>query len=344
MRLSFLFFITFLLSLSISSCITPQKNINHLSVDDMILIPGGWFYIGSDEGEPNEAPQHEVMVRDFKIDAYEISATEFAAFLNDKGNPDDRYFTCNEYAVVSCLNGEGKDANLVLGESISSYEPRPGSSHSPANNVSWYGAEAFCSWKEKRLPTEAEWEKASRGYDRRLYPWGNQVPDEFKARYREKWKEKGIDVLMPVNSLPAGRSFYGIHNMSGNILEWINDWYRRNYCDFCDPGELHYAAAAAEILGQNYVPVPTRKKDPNLPPRENAAGPPIGAFKILRGGSWHDKDISRLRSSYRFWLDPVERYAYTGFRCASDMVEERRSDKSEEVVEKVEEVFLPGQN
>jgi formylglycine-generating enzyme required for sulfatase activity len=331
MRLSFLFFM-FLLSLSISSCITPPKNINHVSVDDdgMILIPGGWFFMGLDDGESNEAPLHEVMVRDFKIDAYEVSANEFASFLNEAGNPEDRYFTCDEYATISCLNKERQEAGISLDKVIELYEPRPGYDRFPANNVSWYGAAAFCSWKGKRLLTEAEWEKASRGYDRRLYPWGDHRPDEFKARFNENWEEKGIDVLLPVDSLPAGRSVYGIYHTSGNILEWINDWYRRNYCDFCDPGGLQYIAAASEILGKDYLGDDELKRYPNLPPRENTEGPPVGSFRVLRGGSWHDRESRNLRSSYRFWLDPEERYGYTGFRCAAERDYQENSEEKNE--------------
>jgi formylglycine-generating enzyme required for sulfatase activity len=313
-----IFLITACLLTSVLSCSTAPKNLGLIDSDGMVVVPEGWFYMGSDEGEFNEAPEHEVFVGTFRIDGYEVSAREFAAFLNEKGNPDDRYFSCDGHSTIICFTKEGEQAFSSSGKDIVRFEPRPGYARYPANNVSWQGAEGFCRWKGKRLPTEAEWEKAARGGDSRPYPWGRRRPDDLNSRYDKEWGKNGLDVLFPVDALPEGRSSYGAYNMAGNALEWTKDWYRQNYCNFCDPSGADYIAAASEILGLQDDGIAGSRGNPDLPPRYDAEGPSVGSFKVLRGGSWYDKSGNNLRSSYRFWLDPLERYDYTGFRCVAD--------------------------
>lgn len=341
MRRFTLLFITACISLSILSCATPSKGIHQVvgSDDGMVVVPRGWFNMGSDDGEFNETPEHEVFVGTFRIDRYEVPAKEFAAFLNGKGNPDGRYFSCDQYSTIICLNKEGKQAGRASREDTL-YAPRPGYENYPVNNVSWYGADGFCRWQGKRLPTEAEWEKAARGDDRRLYPWGNRPPDDLFSRYDKAMEEKGIDVLLPVDALPNGLSYYGLYNMAGNVLEWTNDWYRQNYCNFCDPGGEDYVAAASEILGQHEVTVIDGRKKIDVPPKYNAEGPSIGSFKALRGGSWYDRSYSKMRSSFRFWLDPIERYSHTGFRCAADEMYVEQPKAPEKIEKKVEKAPL----
>ncbi|MBS1234426.1 MAG: hypothetical protein H6R43_142 [Nitrospirae bacterium] len=318
-RLFFSIIIVFF-SLSLLSCASPLQKVEPGTIDSdgMVVVPKGWFYMGYDEGEFNEVPEHDVFLETYRIDRFEVPAKEFAAFLNEKGNPEDRYFSCDQYATIICLNKEGKQVDSLSGEDIVRFEPRSGHENFPANNVSWYGAESFCRWKGKRLPTEAEWEKAARGDDRRLYPWGDRLPNDLNSRYNAEWKEKGLDVLLPVDALPEGLSSYGLYHMAGNVREWINDWYRQNYCDFCDPNSADYIASASEILGLHDTAADDLQNNPDVPPRYNTEGPSIGSFKVLRGGSWDDKSDRWIRSSYRFWLDPLERYGHTGFRCADD--------------------------
>jgi formylglycine-generating enzyme required for sulfatase activity len=299
------------------SCATAPKNTGVVDSDGTVLIPRGWFYMGYDDGEFNEAPEHEVYLKAFRIDGYEVSATEFAEFLNEKGNADERYFSCEERSTIICFTKDGEQTINSSGKNIVRFAPRPGYARYPANNVSWYGAENFCRWKGRRLPTEAEWEKAARGDDRRVYPWGDRRPDDVTSRYDKEWEKNGLDVLFPVDALPGGRSNYGVYNMAGNALEWVRDWYRQNYCDFCDPSGADYAAVASEILGPHDTTAIDNSEHPGVPPKYNSEGPAVGSFKVLRGGSWYDKSGSNLRSSQRFWLDPLERYAYTGFRCAA---------------------------
>lgn len=307
-------------SLSLFSCASrlQKTELGTIDSDGMVVVPKGWFYMGYDEGEFNEVPEHDVFLETYRIDRYEVSAKDFAAFLNEKGNADERYFSCGQYATIRCLTKEGMYTDGKSGEKIVRFEPRTGYENFPASNVSWHGADSFCRWKGKRLPSEAEWEKAARGGDRRLYPWGDDYPDDRSSRYNEEWEKKGLDVLLPVNALPEGLSYYGLYHMAGNVLEWINDWYRQNYCNFCDPNSTEYIATASELLGLQGVAVDGEENNLDIPPRYNTEGPPIGSFKVLRGGSWYDKSNSKIRSSYRFWLDPLERYGYTGFRCAGD--------------------------
>ncbi len=297
-------------SLPFFSCAPSFQKTGIRTVDSegMVTVPKGWFYMGYDEGEFNEVPEHDVFLETYRIDRHEARAREFAAFLNDQGNPDSRYFSCDQYATILCLTKEGKQTDGTSGEEIIRFEPRTGYGNYPANNVSWYGADGFCRWKGKRLPTEAEWEKAARGGDRRLYPWGDDIPDERISRYNREWEKTGLDVLLPVDSLPEGSSYYGLYHMAGNALEWVNDWYRQNYCNFCDPNSTEYTAMASELLGMQPAPPDEEENHPDVPPRYNTEGPAIGSFRVLRGGSWYDKNESKIRSSYRFWLDPLERY------------------------------------
>lgn len=169
-------------------------------MDIMVSIPAGPFLMGSDTGRGDEAPAHEVDLPAFEIDKFEVTNADFARFVEATG-----YKTDAEKAGVANTwraYAQGKDNHPVV-------------------KVSWNDAVAYCQWLGKRLPTEAEWEKAARGTDGRVYPWGNEY-DPQKAN----GKDRGIRGTTAVGSFAEGASPYGVMDMAGNVWEWTADWYQ----------------------------------------------------------------------------------------------------------------------
>lgn len=305
------------LSLFLFSCVTASENSLEYNSEkqNMIMVPKGWFLMGSEAGEVSERFSHEVYLDVFYLDRYEVSARQFAEFLNREGNPEGRYYSFKDSStVVAFFSGKGDGTGSMQ------YRAREGYENYPANYVSWYGADAYCRWKGKRLPTEAEWEKAARGTDERTYPWGYDLPDASKARYNQRWEDRELKVMVPVTSLPDSASFYGAQGMAGNVWEWTNDWFRQNYCDYCDPTGKNFEKIAAELTGEDIVK--NSGGDVQTEPRRNPVGPSIGVFKVLRGGSWEDQSGETIRATYRHRLDPGDRSRVTGFRCASTSIPE----------------------
>jgi len=224
----------------------------------MVTIPAGTFAMGADgtDALEDERPQHQVWVDRFDIDRDEVTTGHYAKFLTVTGRP-------------APWQWEGVD--------LSHHRDRP------VIGVSWFDAEAYCRRQGKRLPTEAEWEKAARGTDGRLYPWGNHVPTDALANFGLGARFSYSQVLTPVQRYEAGASPYGLLQMAGNVGEWVADWYGANY----------YEAS----------------------PARNPSGPDSGSFRVLRGGSW--SDLPKYLLTYgRFKLPPDTRNSYTGFRCA----------------------------
>jgi peptidoglycan-associated lipoprotein len=303
--------VLFLMLTLLSSCATaPSKEFRD---DSMATIEEGWFLMGSNEGEANEKPRHKVFVDAFSIDMLEVSAEDFSEFLTASGNPGNKYFTPGKYSTimgVSHVKGEPVETR----EDPEVYAPRKGLEKHPANNVSWYGADAYCRWKGKRLPTEAEWEKAARGENARIYPWGNSRPDSLKARFSQDWEKRGLHVLAPVSSMNKGASPYGVLHMAGNVWEWVNDYYKKSYCSSCVPLDWDQIDRWYKLEGSEV----NKSYDFEVPQKRNPKGPPRGRYKVLRGGSWYESNGEHtIRTSYRYWLEPSERYLHTGFRCAS---------------------------
>lgn len=165
----------------------------------MVEIPAGEFTMGNDAGDDDEKPAHTVTLEAFEIDLFEVTNAEFAKFVEATG-----YQTEAEKAGEAGWRAyaEGKDNHPVV-------------------KVTWNDANAYCQWLGKRLPTEAEWEKAARGTDGRTYPWGNEW-DPAKANV----KESGFRGTIAVGSLGEGASPYGVFDMAGNVWEWTADWYQ----------------------------------------------------------------------------------------------------------------------
>ena len=243
--------------------------------ENMILIPEGSFTMGfaieneNNWGDMDEEPVHEVNLSAFWIDKYEVTSSSYSKFLNENKKEAHQFIEITPAVTVKVE----KDV----------YKPRKSLENFPVNRVSWFGADAYCRWKGKRLPTEAEWEKAARGVDERIFPWGNEFPDNSRATYRRKFKEKGFQVMEPVDGMINGISPYGVHHMAGNVWEWVSDWFD--------------AAAYQD--------------DKRIDPK----GPESGISKVLRGGNWYYKAYY-MRTTYRFNEKPDVFKVWQGFRCA----------------------------
>ncbi len=179
---------------------------------DMVFVPAGSFVMGSDAGREDERPPHEVYLHAFYIDRTEVTVANYARFLTRRGS----LTGCDGHV---CADVWPENPQAALEETANGYRPRPGFARLPIFWVSWYGAQAYCQAQGKRLPTEAEWEKAARGTDGRAYPWGNEY-DEGRANAGHRYNGP-----TPVGMFPAGASPYGALDMAGNVWEWVADGY-----------------------------------------------------------------------------------------------------------------------
>ena len=171
----------------------------------MVLIPAGEFVMGRDDGPPGEGAAHKLFLPSFFIDRNLVTVEQYARFIRAKGPVGPKG---EMYLDVA------DDDNRIhpVGDT---WQVEPGWENHPASEMAWHGAVAYCKWLEKRLPSEAEWEKAARGADRRLYPWGNGPPTPelaFFGGYRGE--------SVPVGRYPKGRSPYGVMDMAGQVWEW----------------------------------------------------------------------------------------------------------------------------
>lgn len=223
---------------------------------EMVYVPSGTFLMGSDTGDPDEAPAHTVYLDGFWIDRTEVTNAAFQ----------------------KCVAAGACSRPLNASNSRESYFNNPAFADYPVVYMNYYDAEAYCRWVGKRLPTEAEWEKAARGTDGRRWPWGDTF-DPTKLALGPG------DDTAPVGSNPAGASPYGVLDMAGNVLEWVADWYAPDY----------YAQS----------------------PPNNPQGPETGVDNVLRGGRWWDAEYD-LRTTKRWHFGSNTRNPSLGFRCARD--------------------------
>jgi len=221
----------------------------------MVLIPAGEFTMGDNQGADDEKPAHRVALNAYYMDKYEVTVAQYAKFLEATGLEAPLQWTI--------MN-------------------QPKHQKRPVVYVDWADAATYCKWAGKRLPTEAEWEKAARGTDGRTFPWGNDPPTRLHANYgKEEWNDHAA--VNPVGILEDGKSPYGIYDMAGNVWEWTSDWYDKDF----------YKNS----------------------PAQNPNGAVSGEYKVLRGGSWDDHPQG-LRSAGRDYYEPTDRDYDIGFRCA----------------------------
>jgi len=235
---------------------------------EMVLVPAGNFYMGNKSDASGELPINVINLNDFYIDRYEVTIQQYK----------------------QCVEAQG----CKLPTNQRAYFDTRLRNH-PVTYVDWDMAGAFCAWRGARLPTDAEWEKASRGNEEPYnYPWG----DAFDGTIVNFCDEKcsivaakntnyfdGYENTAPVGSYEGGVSPYGLYDMAGNIAEWVNDWYDAGY----------YLA----------------------PPTQEPSGPETGTLHVLRGGSWVD-NLYSVRVFVRQTAKPDETVSYIGFRCAAD--------------------------
>ena len=238
----------------------------------MVLIPAGSFTMGRNNGPPDEKPAHQVFLPAFRIDKNLVTVAEYAKFIQVKGpvGPNGEMYL------------DVEDPDTLIHRRGGTWLPDQGFENYPAGEMSWYGAVAYCKWLDKRLPSEAEWEKAARGTDGRPYPWGNEKPRPDLAFFGGFRGE-----VVPVGQFPAGASPFGVLDMAGQVWEWTRSIYR---------------------------PYPY---DPN----DGREGPSASEPRVSRGGS-SSSDHEGLTATSREIVFPgraATGHAYFGFRCVSSL-------------------------
>jgi eukaryotic-like serine/threonine-protein kinase len=249
---------------SFDSSLAPDAGTTMVSEKDsmiLVYVPEGEFLMGSassdSDANSDEKPQHTTYLDAFWIDRTEVTNAKYAKCVADGAcNPP---YNSSSYTRASYYgNSQYVDYPVIY--------------------VDWHMASAYCSWAGRRLPSEAEWEKAARGIAGRLYPWGDQAPTSSVVNFGSN-----VGDTTEVGSYSSGASPYGALDMAGNVWEWVNDWYDENF------------------YGNS--------------PTENPLGPSSRSYRGLRGGSWSDGSRG-VRSAIRGWYSPEVRNYSFGFRCA----------------------------
>lgn len=283
--------IGFILAATLAAFAAPVKTVDD-GYGELVYVPAGSFQMGDNfaEGDARERPVHAVDLDAFYIGKFEVTNAQWRRFRDDPGYDNPKFWP----------NGRPipKDQIPYWTQANNHGGGTPNSDNYPVIGVNWDGATAYCNWlsartgKKYRLPTEAEWEKAARGTDQRRYPWGNDI-DRSHANFVgsqpfDTVREVGFYDGSPRGDLKtrSNASPYGAYDMAGNVMEWCQDWYSRDY----------YSVS---------------------PPR-NPKGPATGAYRVVRGGSFF-VEAPDLRSAARSAAWPsLQAYRMLGFRVARE--------------------------
>lgn len=268
-------------TLTLASTLTPTPlptEITDAKDVEMALVPAGEFIMGSDDGKDDEKPAHTVYLDAYYIDKYEVTNAAYKVCV-DAG-------VCQPPKLT--IHSGASDNSVYYGNSkFDNY---------PVIFMDWFSANAYCEWREASLPTEAQWEKAARGTDERLYPWGDEISCD-KANYSVTYRYGCSRDTSEVGSYPRGVSPYGVYDLVGNVSEWVADWYSATYYQ--------------------------------ISPQSNPQGPDSGQYRVLRGGWWFDYYHEHFISTSRNKAEPNysgeyfsrivgSGYEAIGFRCAKD--------------------------
>ena len=295
-------------------------NTNALNIPaDMVLIPEGPFLMGSTKEDidtllkldqniefgrlDNEMPQREVFLSAYYIDKYPVTNTKYKIFIESGGYTQKSLWSNAGWEYVTQTNPlENNDLDNILN----------GEPDCPVVNVSWYETEAFAKWAGKRLPTETEWEKAARGTDGRIYPWGNEYD-----KTRLNCAENKIEKPTPVTKYPQGQSVYGCFDMAGNVWEWTADWYDSQYYRHApnkDPQGPNVAEENPYFGRPEEVGISIYELKPS--PTSKA----LSGCKVLRGGSWNGSGVVHIRCANRDYDELIYKNDTIGFRCARSLM------------------------
>ena len=265
----------------------PQKIFYQKDTSWMVLIPAGEFTMGTDdwnkeEGSIDESPAHTVYIESFYIDQYEVTNRQYLQFCGETNHKRSK-------AAKDMKDGGGYD------------DPEQ-----PIVGITYQDAQAYAKWAEKRLPTEAEWEKAARGTDKLIYPWGNEWDPQACNNKEQKKRQTA-----KVGSYPKDKSPYDVCDMAGNVSEWVSDYYDEKYY----------------------------KKSP----KENPTGPEEGALRIIRGGNYYYQTSDCRTTNRQAFPEAFIRSEY-GFRCVKDMrpvkVAKKLTVNKDEMVKDIEKKLV----
>ncbi len=268
--------------LSISAEVPPELQPHLVGIASFaqqsptIVVPSGWFLMGTNRRDADafnvdtqyddtEFPQRRIWLEMFEMDQYEVTLGEFLTFLHQQNKKVSQELRELIWHLI--------DVHFIPDQVLASW---------PALYVTWEEANAFCRAQGEQLPTEAQWEKAARGLEGQVFPWGREEPNDSLVVFGA-YHVHQIPLVAAVDSYPEGRSPFQAYHMAGNVAEWVQDWF-----------------------GSDYYPTM---------PERNPKGPKQGRYKSVRGGSWKSKPVM-LRTATRGGAFPQQREATIGFRCA----------------------------